>query len=102
MPTATGVNKIPITWPGPAKVEKLVSLLVARTEDLPAGKLQEIHVSRMKFYDNALLNVNKDLTDHLTDQHASLYPVDDCKAVSKTRSFSEVTVPWAVFSNVDA
>ena len=38
---------------------KSISPLVAQTEDFLSDKLREIHVSRMKFYDNAFLGVNK-------------------------------------------
>ena len=73
---------------------KFISPLVAQTEDLLSDKLLEIHVSRMKFYDNAFLNVNEELADYLKDRHASLYLVDGLKAVSKTRSSFKVNVPW--------
>ena len=88
-------------WSGPAKVTKFISPLVAQTEDLLSGKLREIHVSRMKFYDNAFLDVNEDLTDYLKDQHASLYLVDEFKAVSKTRRSFKAKVSWVGVPNED-
>ena len=100
-PQPQKVNKLTVMWSGPAKVTKFISPLVAQTEDLLSGKLREIHVSRMKFYDNAFLDVNEDLTDYLKDQHASLYLVDEFKAVSKTRSSFKVNVSWVGFPNED-
>ena len=66
-PQPQKVNKLTVTWSGPAKVIKFIPPLVAQTEDLLSGTLREIHVSRMKFYDNAFLDVNEDLTDCLKD-----------------------------------
>lgn len=62
--------------------------LVSQTEYLLAGKLREIHVSRLKFYDNSVLNVGEELKEYLKYQHASLYLEYKFNEVHRTGDYS--------------
>ena len=47
---------------------------VAKTQNLVDGKVKDIHVSRLKFYNSATLDVTDELKEHLTYQQKHSLP----------------------------
>lgn len=94
-------HKLTVTWSGPARVVGFASPSVARVEDLLNNKVREIHVSRLKFYTNESLEVDEELTAYIQEQQASLYLVDEFKAIAKRRRVLEVLVSWVGFPGED-
>ena len=76
--------------------------LVAKTQNLVDGKVKDIHVSRLKFYNSATLDVTDELKEYLTYQQKTLYLVEAFKKVrrSSRRKF-EVLVSWVGFPGED-
>ena len=71
-PQPQKVNKLTVTWTGPARGLGFTTPLVAKTQNLVDGKVKDIHVSRLKFYNSATLDVTDELKEHLTYQKNSL------------------------------
>ena len=59
------VNKLTVTWTGPARVLVFTTPLVAKTQNLVDGKVKDIHVSRLKFYNSATLYFTEELKENL-------------------------------------
>ena len=76
--------------------------LVAKIQNLVDGKVRDIHVSRLKFYNSATLDVTKKLKEHLTYQQNSLYLVEEFKEVRRSsRRRFDVLVSWVGFQGED-
>ena len=101
-PQPQKVNKLTVTWTGPARVLGFTTPLVAKTQNLVDGKVKDIHVSRLKFYNSATLDVTDELKEQLTYQQKTLYLVEAFKEVrrSSRRKF-EVLVSWVGFPGED-
>ena len=95
-------NKLAVTWTGPARVMKLISPLVAQIQDIATGRIKEVHASRLKFYNDTLMNVTQELKEYLKYQNATLYLVDQLKELAKTRRTGfKVLVSWVGFPGED-
>ena len=101
-PQPQKVNKLTVTWTGPARVLGFTTPLVANIQNLVTGKVNNIHVSRLKFYNSATLDVTEELKEHLTYQQKTLYLVEAFKKVrrSSRRKF-DVLVSWVGFPGED-
>ena len=76
--------------------------LVAKIQNLFDGKVRDIHVSRLKFYNSATLDVTEELKEHLTYQQNSLYLIEEFKDVKRsTRRRFEVLVSRVGFPGED-
>ena len=92
------MNKLTVTWSGPARVLRFTTPLVAKIQNLVDGKVRDIHVSRLKFYNSATLDVTEELKEHLTYQQIYLYLVEEFKEVRRsTRRRFDVLVSWVGF-----
>ena len=101
-PQPQKVNKLSVTWSGPARVMKFITPLVASVQNLVDRKVRDIHVSRLRFYNSAALDVSDELRDYLTYQQQSLYLVEEFKQVRRTsRRAFEVLVSWVGFPGED-
>ena len=66
------------------------------------GKVRDIHVSCLKFYNSATLDVTEELEEHLTYQQKSLYLVEEFKDLRRsTRRRFDVLVSWFGFPGED-
>ena len=69
--------------------------LVAKTQNLVDGKVKDIHVSRLKFYNSATLDVTDELKENLTYQQKPLYLGEAFKKVRRSfRRRFDVLVSW--------
>ena len=101
-PQPQKVNKLTVTCTGPARVLGFTTPLVAKIQNLVDGKLRDIHVSRLKFYNSATLDVTEELKEHLTYQQKSLYLVEEFKEVRRSsRRRFDVLVSWVGFPGDD-
>ena len=70
-------------------------------EDLITKKVRNIHITRIRLYDNAFLDVNEELTEYLKNNQSALYLVDEFKALKRTRSSLSILVSWDCFPGED-
>ena len=84
------------------KGARFYNTLVTKTQNLVYGEAKDIHVSRLKFYNSATLDVTDELKEHLTYQQKTLYLVEAFKKVrrSSRRKF-EVLLSWVGFPGED-
>ena len=76
--------------------------LSPRPKNLVDGEFKDIHVSRLKFYNSATLDVTDELKEHLTYQQKTLYLVEAFKKVRRlSRRKFEVLVSWVGFPGED-
>ena len=94
VPTPQKVNKRTVTWTGPARGLYFTTPLVAKTQILVDGKVKDIHVSRLKFYNSATL----DVTDELKECHLPTFNSLPCRELKEVRRLFrrrfDVLVSW--------
>ena len=72
--------------------------LVAKIRNLVDGKVRDIHLSRLKFYNSATLDVTEELKEHLSYQQKSLYLVEEFKEARRSsRRRFDALVRWVGF-----
>ena len=81
VPNPKKVNKLTVTWTGPARGLGFTTPLVAKTQNLVDGKVKDIHVSRLKFYNSATL----DVTDKLKEHHLPTFNSLPCRELKEVR-----------------
>lgn len=91
------MSRLAVTWSGPSRVTGFRTPLVSLTENLIGEKIREVHVSRLNVYDNGFLSADEDLKDCFKYQKASLYLLDELKAIKRTRRPFGVPVPLVDF-----
>jgi hypothetical protein len=94
-------SKLKASWGGPQQVVGTVSPFVYQVKCLISGKLDTVHVERLRRYHDGSLNVTTDLLDQIRhDGHG--YEVAELVAHRKVASGWELKVRWLGYEEADA
>jgi hypothetical protein len=95
-------NKLSAHWRGPRRIIAVESEWVYHVQDLLTKAVTVVHSSRMKFYDDASLDVSEELLQHVAFQQSG-YEVSSLRDVRRSISNSrfEVLVSWRGFDTAE-
>jgi hypothetical protein len=90
-----GRSKLQVVWKGPMRIVRTKSPWVFEVEDLVTKKLSEIHVSRLRFYADKMLNVTEDLLSQVAHSQEG-HEVEKFLAVRHAESAArfDVRIKW--------
>ncbi|OWY93033.1 hypothetical protein PHMEG_00037716 [Phytophthora megakarya] len=94
--------KLRVKWCSPVQVVKAVSSWIFTVKNLITGDDREVHASRIKFYNDATLDVSEDLLHHIahnSEGHVVAEILDSRYSESEKRF--ELLVSWRGLSNAD-
>ena len=86
-------NKLSAHWRGPRRIIAVESEWVYHVQDLLTQVVTVVHSSRIKFYDDASLNVSEELLQHVAFQQSG-YEVSTLRDVRWSISNSRFEVLW--------
>ncbi len=90
-----GRSKLQVVWKGPMRIVRTKSSWVFEVEDLVTKKLLEIHVSRLRFYADKMLNVTEDMLSQVAHSQEG-HEVEKFLAVRHAKSAArfDVRIKW--------
>ena len=96
-------HKLSAVWRGPYSVVNIVNNWVYQVRDLITNQISTVHVSRLRFYHDASLNVDADLIAHVLHSKGTV----NYEKIKKHRQNSqslvyEVLVKWLGFPSAEA
>jgi hypothetical protein len=97
--TAHVSDKLEAKWKGPFKIIEEINDKVYKVEDMITGNTKEVHVVRLKFYDDNHLDVK--IKEHL-QYHNQAYEVSEILSERVNNGVKEVLVRWRGFEEAES
>jgi len=95
-------NKLTVMWVGPYQVMSATRHNAFEVQHVVTGKTVKVHASRLKYYDDASLQMREDLIDHVASQGQML----DVEAMTDhhwhpTKNDYEIKVQWCGYEPIE-